>query len=166
MNRRMSVAALHGVQNSARAPRGLRKVLVVEDTAICREPLVSALKLHGFEAIGAADGQKALDLIATTAPDLILLDIAMPQMDGWTMLSKLRDDPKHARTPVILLTATADAEWVARARQLGVREYLLKTDFSITDMFARVQKCLGMRPEKSPAQQTPAAPAPRTPSTK
>jgi DNA-binding response OmpR family regulator len=123
-------------------------VLVVEDTPICREPLISALKLKGFEAGGAEDGEKALKLIAEKLPDLVLLDIMMPVVDGWEVLRKLREDPKTAKLPVILLTATADRDWVARAAKLGVREYLLKGQFSMTELFTRVEKCLRI-PAKS-----------------
>src|SRR5436309_1153987 len=92
----------------AETTRAKRRILVVEDTPICREPIISALRLKGFDAIGAADGRKALDLIAATKPDLVLLDIVMPNMNGWEMLRELRTNPKHAAMPVILLTATAD----------------------------------------------------------
>src|SRR5258707_8187492 len=127
---------------TAGTPRATtRRILVVEDAPICREPIVSALRLKGFDAIGAADGRKALDLIAATKPDLVLLDIVMPNMNGWEMLRELRTNPKHAAMPVILLTATADRQWISRARAMGVAGYLLKGQFSMVELFMRVDKC-------------------------
>src|SRR5437016_3053187 len=117
------------IATPSQAAQPARKILVVEDTAICREPIISALKLDGFQVTGAADGQEAIDLIGSARPDLMLLDLEMPRMDGWTVLRLIRDHADHAELPVILLTATVDKECVARARALGVREYLLKGQF-------------------------------------
>src|SRR5258706_4890102 len=146
--------SLHTLQTAA--SQATRRILVVEDTPICREPLVSALRLKGFETTGAEDGRKALELIASTRPDLVLLDIVMPQMDGWEVLRLLRNNPKHADLPVILLTSTVDRELIARARALGVCDYLLKGQFSMTELFARVQKYLDPIPD--PAVSSVAAP--------
>jgi DNA-binding response OmpR family regulator len=143
---------------SARTKRTAPRILVVEDTPICREPLISALKLKGFDAMGAENGQKALERINSVRPDLVLLDIVMPEMDGWALLRELRSKPEHAKLPVILLTATADREWVARAREFGVREYLLKGQFSMIELFARVYKCLGLRKKPVPPQPVTSGP--------
>jgi CheY-like chemotaxis protein len=133
-----------------------RRILVVEDTPICREPIISALRLKGFDAVGAGDGRKALELIAAVKPDLVLLDIVMPQMNGWEMLRELRGNPKTATMPVILLTATADRQWIARARAMGVSGYLLKGQFSMTELFTRVEKCFA--PARNVAHSRAAAP--------
>src|SRR5260370_30691903 len=108
--------------------------------------------------MGAENGQKALERINSLRTDLVLLDIVMPEMDGWALLRELRSKPEHAKLPVILLTATADREWVARAREFGVREYLLKGQFSMIELFARVYKCLGLR--KKPVTPQPVTPRP------
>jgi len=142
-------------QGMSAAPKPPHKVLVVDDSAICREPLLAALKLKGFEALGAADGERALAIIRSDNPDLIVLDVLMPEMDGWAVLRALRAMPRFASLPVILLTATVDVDAVARAREFGVREYLLKEQFSIEELYARIRKGLGLGPEGAP---TPAQP--------
>jgi CheY-like chemotaxis protein len=125
------------------------KVLIVDDSAICREPLLAALKLKGFQAKGAADGEAALASIRSEIPDLVVLDVMMPEMDGWSVLRALRRNPLFNSLPVILLTAMVDNHCVTLARELGVREYLLKEQFSIEDLYARIRRVLGLPAERS-----------------
>jgi DNA-binding response OmpR family regulator len=132
-------------------------VLVVDDSAICREPLLAALKLKGFQTLGAADGERGLALIRSEKPDLVVLDVVMPEMDAWSVLRVLRRTPQFAELPVILLTATVDVDCVARARELGVREYLLKEQFSIEELYARIRKGLGLSPDGAAAPSQPDA---------
>src|SRR5438876_385744 len=107
---------------------------VRHQTQVLRSPVPLGLSKHGCRANhGGADGRKALELIAKAKPDLVLLDIVMPEMDGWEVLLQLRNNPKHTDLPVLLLTATADRELIARARALGVRDYLLKGQFSMDE---------------------------------
>jgi DNA-binding response OmpR family regulator len=148
-----------GVQHKGMspAPRPPHKVLVIDDSAICREPLLAALKLKGFDALGAADGERGLALIRSENPDLVVLDVMMPEMDGWSVLRVLRRSPQLVELPVILLTATVDVDCVSRAREFGVREYLLKEQFSIEDLYARIRKGLGLAPDGGPAPAQPDA---------
>ncbi len=115
------------------------RILVVDDTAICREPLAAALRLKGHEVITATNGEEALTSIGGSAPfDLMLLDLAMPVMDGLTCLKTLRERDDSKSLPVILLTASGDRQNITTAVQYGVRDYLLKSSFSLTDLFERV----------------------------
>jgi CheY-like chemotaxis protein len=132
------------------------KILVVDDSAICREPIVAALNIRGFEAVGAPSGKEALALLQKTVPDLILLDLVMPELDGWSVLTTLRGDQRLAKTPVILLTSSEDKDCVVRAARLGVSGYLLKSHFSLEKTFAKIEECLrGTAAVASAAAQTP-----------
>lgn len=135
-------------------------ILVIDDAAIFREPITTALEHHGYRAIAAASGLQALKLLESTRPDLIILDLVMPGMDGWEFLKRLRRRPAFADLPVILLTATADRLHVLQARDYRVRDYLLKSQFSLADMLARVARVTGTQP--APASKAP-APARSTP---
>src|SRR5580693_9463382 len=104
-------------------------ILVVDDSAICREPIVAALKQEGFEVGSASSGKDALSSLRVATPDLLLLDLGLPDLDGWSVLRGLRDLPNGKTVPVILLTSLCDAHCVVRAGALGVREYLLKDHF-------------------------------------
>ncbi len=120
----------------------MKTILIVDDSAICREPIAAALRLKGYKTICAADGLDALAALekAKEKPALALLDISMPRMDGITLLAAMRKHPDYKLIPVILLTAVQDRDTILRARNLGVRDYLLKSHFSLDDMMARVKK--------------------------
>lgn len=117
-------------------------ILLVDDAPICREPIAASLRLAGFKTVSAGNGQEALDVLRHTPVDMVMLDIAMPVMDGLTALRKIREDPRHANLPVILLTAATDQELHAEAAPLRPAEYLLKSHFSLADLLARVRKHL------------------------
>ena len=120
----------------------MKTILVVDDSAVCREPMAAILQSHGYRVLCAADGVQGLELARAEGPDLILLDIVMPKMDGLTMLQALRDDPAHEDRCVILVTSTTDRSCILKARALGVQGYLLKTSFSVDEMLSRVRACL------------------------
>ena len=115
---------------------------MVDDTPIVREPIAAALRLEGWDALCAADGVEALAAARQKRPDVILLDLVMPRMDGIAFLRALRGDPHLSNVPVILLTAVADRQRVVEAARLGVRDYLLKSQFSLKQMIARVKQCM------------------------
>jgi CheY-like chemotaxis protein/HD-like signal output (HDOD) protein len=118
-------------------------ILIVDDMAVIREPIAAALRAKGYTAACASEGKEALALVKREPPDLILLDVSMPGMDGLSVLRVLRSDPASAKVPVILLTASADKEHVVQASKFGVRDYVLKSRFSFTELLARVEKYVG-----------------------
>jgi CheY-like chemotaxis protein len=83
-------------------------VMVVDDTAVIREAVARLLRREGFETICAANGKEALDKLKLNQPDLVLLDIMMPEMDGLHCLQELRSDPRWETLPVIMMTALCD----------------------------------------------------------
>ena len=122
-------------------------ILVVDDMPIFRDPIAATLRLAGFETVCAANGRDALAAAKTHRPDVILLDVAMPVMDGIACLRALRVDPDLGKTPVILLTAMSDKRYVVEAGKLGVQDYLLKSAFSMQELLTRVCKYVD-RPAK------------------
>jgi two-component system response regulator MprA len=145
----------------------VKTILIVDDSAICREPIAAALRLKGYKTVCAADGLEALAALEKEKPALALLDISMPRMDGITLLAAMRKHPDYKSIPVILLTAVQDRDTILRARHLGVRDYLLKSHFSLDDMIARIKKHIAdadaansaSAPAPSAASTTPASPA-------
>lgn len=121
-------------------------ILVVDDMAIFRDPLAAMLTLAGHETLIAVNGQEAVSIIETRRVDLVLLDLAMPVMDGITFLDRLRAGPRTAKIPVIMLTAVTDRGRIVEAANRGVREYLLKSQFSRKELLARVDKLLAETP--------------------
>ena len=117
-------------------------ILVVDDAPVCREPISAALRLAGHKTLSASNGQEALMVLQKEHPDLVLLDIAMPVMDGITTLRKIREMPQFKDLPVMLLTAVTDSQYLTSASDLRPAEMLLKSQFSLQEMLARVQRCL------------------------
>ena len=122
----------------------MEKILIVEDEKILRDALTIKLKDEGFEILEAEDGLAGLDMALAEKPDLILLDIIMPVMDGITMLQKLRDDPEGKKIKVIILTNLQDQEKVTEAVKNNTQEYLIKSDWSLSDIVLKIKEKLSM----------------------
>lgn len=102
------------------------KVLLVEDDVDTRHIYSTILRHHGYEVLETEDGREALELAAKEAPDLILLDISLPKVDGWTVASRLRDRSETADVPLVAVTAHALPDDQERAHELGCDSYLTK----------------------------------------
>lgn len=122
-----------------------KKILIVEDEAPLRNAVSDILSFEGFEVFQAKNGQEGLDIALKEQPDLILLDLMMPIMDGLTMLEKLRQDPGFGKTAaVILLTNINDPEKVAMATEAGSYDFLVKSDWNIEDVVKKIKTRLGI----------------------
>jgi CheY-like chemotaxis protein/HD-like signal output (HDOD) protein len=121
-------------------------ILIVDDEAIVREPIAACLQMAGYETLCAASGREGLALACKHLPRLVLLDLAMPGMTGLQFLQLLRDDPRIADTPVILLTAASNKQTIVEAARLKVTAYLLKSRFSSIALVERVQSTLQSTP--------------------
>lgn len=120
----------------------MKTILVVDDQPICRELVASALRNSGFEVLSAASGPHALSIIARQSPDLVLLDISMPLLDGLSVLQVLRENPVHSALPVILLTDREDPDLMRQARDLGAQACVRKANFSLDVLLARIAETL------------------------
>jgi DNA-binding response OmpR family regulator len=117
--------------------RAGRVVLVVDDEAITRDVVVAMLELDHVAVHHAADGESALKVAADVRPDVVLLDVMMPGMNGFDVCRALCDTPTPPR--VVMLTARADADARAAAFEAGATGYLVKP-FSARDLFAVVDE--------------------------
>ena len=118
-------------------------VLVVDDEKELRELLVQKLTKAGFDVAAAGDGEEGLEVAREKKPDLILLDIVMPKMDGITMLKKMREEEWGKNVEVMLLTVLEDEQHLSQALEAGAREYFVKTDWKLDDVVERVKSKLG-----------------------
>lgn len=115
------------------------RVLIVEDERPLAQMLCDKLAREGFDAKMAKDGQEGLAIALDWQPDLILLDLLMPNMDGMTMLRKLRSDPVGKTMRVILLTNLSDTQKVYEAMTYDVRDYLVKTNWDLDDIIKEIR---------------------------
>ena len=101
----------------------MHTILIVEDEQILREVAKDYLVHDGLQVLEAADGQQALDLFETNSVDLVILDIMLPILDGWTVCRRIR---KHSNIPILMLTARADEDDSLLGYELGADDYLIK----------------------------------------
>lgn len=121
-----------------------KKILVVEDELSLLQALELKLTKEGFHVVSAHNGQEGLAVAIQEHPDLILLDIIMPIMDGLTMLKKLREYPPAKDTPVIILTNLTGSEKVAEALENESFDFLVKSDWRLEDVVKKVREKLGL----------------------
>jgi len=119
-----------------------KKILIVDDEAVLLNLLSSKINSNGFSVIEARDGDEGLQKALSEHPDLILLDIIMPKMDGITMLKKLRLDSWGQNVPVIILSNLNTAESVEKSLANGAYDYLIKIDYTLDDLVKIVKKRL------------------------
>lgn len=102
------------------------KILVVEDNETSREMLARRLDRKGFVVVTAADGEQGYALARSESPDLILMDISLPGMDGWQVIELLKSETATREVPLIILTAHALVNDRARADEIGCKDYFSK----------------------------------------
>ncbi len=117
-----------------------KKILVVEDEATLQKALNDVLTQEGYEVLSALDGAAGLDLAKKEKPDLILLDIILPKMDGFDVLKNLKKE--GSEIPVIILTNLSDINDIQKALDLGATTYLVKADFHLEDVLKKVKEVL------------------------
>jgi DNA-binding response OmpR family regulator len=122
-----------------------KKILIVDDEPALMAILVDKFSKEKFEILSAQDGKDGLASALKNHPDLILLDIIMPVMDGMTMLGKLRKDQWGKKAKLILLTNLSDARRISKPLTEGVTEYMVKADWKINDIVERVNYILAKK---------------------
>lgn len=119
------------------------KIVIVEDDPNLLDLYAYEFRSAGFEIIKAEDGIQGLNSVLREKPDLVLLDILLPKLDGLNMLKELRLTPGEVgRTPVIVLTALSDSAFANEAMRLGANEYFIKTEFMPNRMMGKIKKWL------------------------
>ncbi len=117
------------------------RILVVDDDKTLLDLLSVHLRSVGYSIVAAADPAVAIRMVLANPPDLILLDITLPYLDGFELLRALRGDPASRNIPVVMLTARDDTESYLRARDLGAVEYITKP-VQRDDLLAAIEKAL------------------------
>lgn len=121
-----------------------RIILIVEDEKPLLKALTEKFAHQGFRVVTAENGEKGLNLAMEVHPELILLDIMMPKLDGIGVIKGLKGNEQTKSIPIILLTNLYDNEHLAEAAQYGVFDYLIKSDWKIEDVVTKVREKLNI----------------------
>lgn len=117
------------------------RILIIEDNSTIRENTAELLELEGYSTLTASNGRTGLEKIKLHIPDLILCDLRMPEMDGFTVLKHLGEQPGLKRIPFIFFSAKSEKKEVNQGIDAGADDYLTKP-FELEELLASIEKCL------------------------
>ena len=115
------------------------KVLVIEDDKFLRDLMIQKLTKEGFSVREALDGEEGLKIAVEDPPDLILLDLILPRIDGFGDLEKMKGEPKLAGKPDLVLSNLGQKEDVTRALSLGAADFLIKSNFTLSEVVEKIK---------------------------
>jgi DNA-binding response OmpR family regulator len=121
---------------------GARRILLAEDDRFLRKAAAARLRQGGFAVLTAVDGEEAVRVARAERPDLVLLDLIMPKIQGFEVLKALKEDPATAFIPVIVLSNLGQERDVQRAMELGAVAYFIKAHLSLHELVQRVGEAL------------------------
>lgn len=119
------------------------KVLIVEDDPFIADVYVLKLESEGYEVETAEDGLKGLEMLKKNKYDVILLDILMPNLDGFKVLEQIKMKPDISKIPVIILTNLSQKKDIQKGIDLGASDYIIKTKFTPSEVVKTISKVLG-----------------------
>ena len=121
----------------------MKSIVLVEDDEFLAELYATKLKMEKFDVALATDGEKGWKTINEKRPDLVLLDIILPKMDGFEVLTKMKANTELKDIPVILLTNLSQRDEVKRGLDLGANDYLIKAHFMPSEVIKKIKTLLG-----------------------
>lgn len=121
----------------------MKKVLIVEDEQLIGDLLQKKLREEGYYVCMARDGEEGLRQIRDERPHLILLDIVLPRLNGFEVLAELKKDEELKRIPVIVISNSGQPIEIEKAKEAGVRDWLIKTEFDPQEVLEKVRKHIG-----------------------
>ena len=120
-----------------------KNILFIEDESALQRALGDVVRSNGYTVQQALNGDDGLRMAKSEHPDLILLDLVLPQKDGFEVLSTIHDDPELSNIPVIVLTNLESPEEVEKALSLGARTYLVKAHYSLEEVLTKIKQTIG-----------------------
>jgi DNA-binding response OmpR family regulator len=120
-----------------------KKILIIEDEEILSNLLEKKLKEIGYDVSVAFDGEEGLNKIKELKPDLVLLDIIMPKKGGFEVLEEMQKDSQLKKIPVIIISNSGQPVEISKALDLGVKDYLIKTQFDPQEVIEKVKNQIG-----------------------
>ena len=121
----------------------MKKILFIEDESALQRAVVGILAAEGFEVRSALTGELGLRLAKAELPDLILLDLVLPEKDGFAVLEELKKDPATRGIPVIIVSNLERSEDVQKALERGATTYLVKMNYKLEEVVQKIKQTLG-----------------------
>ena len=118
------------------------KILVVEDDKFLRELITQKLSREGYDVVGAVDGEEGVVKAKKDQPNLILLDLILPGIDGFEVLSQIKKDPETSEIPVVILSNLGQKEDVDKGKSLGAIDFLIKAHFTPSEIIEKIEEIL------------------------
>lgn len=123
------------------------KILLVEDSKVVQQMYRNKLTFEQFNVLTADNGMEAIKILSQEKPDLILLDLMMPIMDGYKVLQVVKTDPRLANIPVLVFSAKGQSEEVEKALNLGAAGYIVKATTKPNEVVEQIRKVLSQKPK-------------------
>ncbi len=121
----------------------MKKILIIEDEEVLLKLLEQKLTKEGYQVEIARNGQEGMGKIRQSKPDLILLDIVMPKMGGFEVMEEINQDQNLKGIPIVIISNSGQPVELSRAKELGVKDWLVKTDFEPEEVIEKVKKQIG-----------------------
>lgn len=119
-----------------------KKILFIEDDNILQKALFEMLEKENVEFLSAFDGRSGLEMAKKEKPDLILLDLILPKLDGFSVLEELKKDENTKNIPVVVITNLEDLESLQKAMDHGVKSYLVKSEYTLEEICQKIKQIL------------------------
>ncbi len=116
-----------------------KKILIIEDDELLRGLIYQKLLREGYEISQAIDGESGLKMVVEEKPDLVLLDLLLPGMDGFEVLKKIKEHPSLAPIPVVILSNLWQKEDIEKGMKLGAADYLIKVNFATGEILEKIK---------------------------
>jgi DNA-binding response OmpR family regulator len=120
-------------------PENQKKVLIIEDEEIIRGILQKKIENEGYKVDVAEDGEKGISKIREVMPDIIILDIVMPRMDGFAVLEEMKKDENIANIPVIIVSNSGQPVEIDKVKEYGVKDWIVQTEFDPQEVVNKIK---------------------------
>lgn len=124
------------------------KILIVEDDKFLRELMTRKLNNEGFDLQEAIDGEEGLKKLETFKPDIILLDLILPGLDGFETLERIKDNPQTSEIPVLILSNLGQRDEIEKGLKLGAVDFMVKAHFTPEEIVGKIKSILSNKGEK------------------
>ena len=117
----------------------MKKILIIEDDKFLRELISQKILKEGYEIVEAVDGEKGLESVKSEKPDLVLLDLILPGIDGFEVLDRIKSDPEVSEIPVIILSNLGQKDDIEKGLKMGAIDFLIKAHFTPAEIIGKIK---------------------------